>query len=96
MGCAMVDERVVIDSLHLVGDNAAVRRHLTAFALKPNVEAVAGVAVEERQASMMQGTVPSLFDEDTAVASAEQMRLLNLIEAEVGAILHHDLDDLVR
>ena len=79
----MVDERIVIDTLHLVGNDAAVRCHLAAFALQPDIEAVARVAIEERQAGVVQMAVASLLDEDTVVAGAEQVRFLHLVKAEV-------------
>ena len=92
----MVDERVVIHALHLVGNHTAVGRHFAAFALQLHVEAVACMAVEERQACMVEAAVAALPDEDAVVARAEQMRFLHLIEAEVRAVVHQDFDDLVR
>ena len=92
----MVDEGVVVHVLHLVGDDAAARRHFAALALQQDVEAVARVSVEERQGGMVQAAVASLPHEDAAVAGAEQVCLLDVVEAEVRAVAHHDLHDLVR
>ena len=92
----MVDECIVVHALHLVGNDTAVGCHLASIALQKDVEPVAGVTVEECQIGVVKTAVPALLHENAVVAGAEQMRFFYLIEVEVRAVFHYDLNDLVR
>ena len=92
----MVDEGVVINVLHLVGNDAAAQGHFAALALQQDVEAVPRVAVEERQGCMVQAAVAALTHEGAAIARAEQVCLFDVVEVEVRAVAHDDLHDLIR
>ena len=90
----MVDERVVVDMLALVGDDAAVAPALGALALEREVEHVAGHAVVQRDDIVVDAAVGLLVDIDIAHARVLRRGFLKAIEVEAGILTHISLDDL--
>lgn len=72
----MVDERVVVHMLRLVGNDTTVAEAFRSFALEDEVEFVARDAVVQGDDVMIDTTVALLFDIDIADAAVLGMRLL--------------------
>ena len=90
----MVDERVVVHVLLLVGDDASREVTLRTFALEDEVGAVAGHSVVERYHVVVHAAVGLLRDEHVAHPHILGVGLLQAVEVESGVVGHVCLDYL--
>ena len=88
------NERVVIDMLLLVGDDAAIALALGALAREGEVELVARRTIVQRDDVVVDAAVALLVDIDIADANVLVVRLLQAIEVQRGILPDKGLNDL--
>ena len=90
----MIDERIVINHLVLVGNHTTIAEALSSLALEYEVEAVAGDTVMKRDDVMVYTAVSLLLDINVADTTVLVMSLLQTIEVETGILANISLDNL--
>ena len=95
-GCNVVDERVVIDVLALVGHHASVHRDFRTLARQSDVGGVARQTVVEGDAVVRDDTIAAHRHLQVGEAAAGGVRLLQFVEVEAAAVGAEHFDDLRR
>ena len=84
----MVDERVVIHMLLLVGNHAATKVALRPLALEDEVDLIACQSIVQRDDIVIQAAIGILLDEKIAHTDILVMSLFQTIEVERGILAH--------
>ena len=90
----MIDERIVINHLVLVGNHTTIAEALSSLALEYEVKTVAGNTVMKRDDVMVHAAVSLLLDINVADTAVLVMSLLQTIEVETGILANISLDNL--
>ena len=90
----MIDERIVIYHLVLVGNHTTIAEALSSLAFEYEVEAVAGNTVMKGDDVMVYTAVCLLLDIHVADTAVLVMSLLQAIEVETGILAYKCLDNL--
>ena len=90
----MIDERIVINHLVLVGNHTTIAEALSSLALEYEVKTVAGNTVMKRDDVMVHAAVSLLLDIHVAYTAVLVMSLLQAIEVKTGILANISLDYL--
>ena len=90
----MIDKRIVINHLVLVGNHTTIAETLSSLALEYEVKTVAGNTVIKRDDVMVHAAVSLLLDINVADTAVLVMSLLQAIEVETGILANISLDYL--
>ena len=90
----MIDERIVVNHLVLVGNHTTIAEALSSLALEYEVKTVAGNTVMKRDDVMVYTAVSLLLDINVADTAVLVMSLLQAIEVETGILAYKCLDNL--
>ena len=90
----MIDKRIVVNHLVLIGNHTTITKALGSLALEYKVETVAGDSVMKRDDVMVHAAVSLLLDINVADTTVLVMSLLQTIEVETGILAYKCLDNL--
>ena len=90
----MIDKRIVINHLVLIGNHTTITEALGSLALEYKVETVAGDTVMKRDDVMVHAAVSLLLNVNVADTTVLVMSLLQTIEVETGILTNISLDNL--
>ena len=90
----MIDKRIVVNHLVLIGNHTTIAEALSSLALEYKVETVAGDTVMKRDDVMVHAAVSLLLNVNVADTTVLVMSLLQTIEVETGILANISLDNL--
>ena len=90
----VVDERIVIYHLVLIGNHTTIAEALSSLALEYEVKTVAGDTIMKRDDVMVYTAVSLLLNVNVADTTVLVMSLLQTIEVETGILANISLDYL--